>query len=184
VFCLCNLKENGGIEVRSSGNVVSNSFISESSSSGIRITNDRNIIRGNTIVDISGKGIIVDQFTGLSDTQVLDNRVFSSSEEGIFNFFPLRTIIRGNIINGNAKSGINDFTGDDTIIDSNTVTNNGADGGSFVGGIVLGSLGGTTVTVTNNVAVGNDVNGTIVNFLNVRDGVNAIVAGNIFETQQ
>lgn len=175
--------ENSGIEVRSSNNVVSNSYVSESSPSGIRVRTsgraDRTIIRGNTIVDISGRGIEVDE---TSDTQVLDNRVFSSSK-GIANLFAERTIIRGNIINGNDSQGIEDFTGDDTIIDSNTVTNNGVDGGKFVGGIFLGSLGETTVTVTNNIAVGNGVDGTKNFVIGPVGNVEVTLAGNTFETQ-
>ena len=177
----CNLKENGGIEVRSSGNAVSNSYVSDSISSGIRIISGRNIIQSNTIVDIDGRGIELDGLNSVvkSDTQILNNRVFSSSETGIDNFFVTRTIIRGNIVNGNIEDGIADFSSADTIIDSNSVTNNGDSG------ISLGSRSsdGLTVTVINNVAVENGENGTN-NFEILRSDINAIVAGNSFETQQ
>ena len=177
----CNLKENGGIEVRSSGNAVSNSYVSDSISSGIRIISGRNIIQSNTIVDIDGRGIELDGINSVekSDTQILNNRVFSSSETGIDNSLFIRTIIRGNIINGNIGDGIEDFSGRDTIIDSNLLTNNGD------AGIFLNSRGsdGLTVTVINNIAVGNGENGTN-NFEIFRPDIIAILAGNTFETQQ
>ena len=93
--------------------------------------------------------------------------------------FCKRTIIRDNILNGN-KSGIND-SGTNTIVDSNTVTNNGLNETfSFRGGIVL-SLFAQGPVVTNNIAVGNGLNGDN-NFVDLGSS-GATVAGNIFEMQ-
>ena len=92
--------------------------------------NDRNIIKGNTIVKAGGDGI-----NGFSDdtgsNQILDNTIIASGRDGVF-VNGKRNVIQGNTINQSGESGIEvySFTFNETpslsegvIIKDNSITN-------------------------------------------------------------
>ena len=150
-----------GIVIDSNDNAISNNFITEPRGSGVAFGNDRNIIKGNTIVNAGAEGISLDRGgTSDGDNEILNNNIFSSGRDGIF-IIGDRTIVKGNSVNGANGFGINigNFGGIgirignvavNTIVDGNTVTGN-----ESIGIEVIGSpLQGSTV-VTQNIVVGN-----------------------------
>ena len=149
---------------------------------------DKNIIKGNTIVNAGRAGINLrstPRFGTSDDNQVLDNTIISSIEEGI-SVGGKRNVIQGNTIDQSGESGIvvisfagtnfvgRSLTSEDVIIKNNSITN------SKLGGILIGgnSFGNTPASL-NTVVIGNTLagNGNEDNLLDF--GSNTIEAGNI-----
>ena len=144
--------------IQSNNNVISNCQISNCDS-GIRVyLGNKNIIHGNTIVKSQLAGIVIDgNNVNNKDTQIINNKVFSSLFNGIQFFNTDRTIVKDNVLNGNGLDGILFGGGDNNlIIDGNIVTDN-----INVG---IGGLSDSTAkpTITRNIVVGNGGSGQIV----------------------
>jgi len=164
------------IDSDSNDNTIINNFITGSTIDGVLATGtDRNIIKGNMIVNSKIYGIRLvtdtDDSTDTSDdNQVLDNTIISSSinSVGISVREGKRNVIQGNTINQSAQFGIEiDFGSEDVIIKDNSITN------SFTG-IQLNSL--------NTVVIGNTLAGnTNINFRDIGTDTGTVLAGNIFD---
>ena len=110
---------------------------------------------------------------GNTDTQILNNNVFSSFQGIQVDVNSDRTIVQGNIVNGMVTFGIEVFGSKNVQVLANKVTNNGALGETTGAGIFLvGNIEGTAVI--NNVVVGNDPVNIATNA-----SVGAVLAGNI-----
>jgi len=138
---------------------------------------DRNIIKGNTIVNSAGNGIRLDggEVDTSDDNQILDNTIISSGFNGII-LFGKRVVIQGNTIDQSVRSGFkidtfvdSDLTliSKDAIIKDNSITNSG----EFGIAIESGSL--NTVVIDNTLAG----NGNGDNLLN--NGSDTVLAGNV-----
>ena len=119
--------------------------------------NDRNIIKGNTIVNVkAGRGIRLDAggIDTSDDNQVQDNTIISSKDSGITVTNGKRVVIQGNTINQSGGNGIevnSDLISEGVIIKKNSITNSNGDGIE----IESGSL--NTVVIGNTLAEnGND----------------------------
>ena len=93
----------------SNDNTIINNFITEPMSDGVSgLIIDKNIIKGNTIVNAGRAGINLrstPRFGTSDDNQVLDNTIISSVEEGI-SVGGKRNVIQGNTIDQSGESGI------------------------------------------------------------------------------
>ena len=155
---------NNGISIFSDDNTIINNFIPESRFDGVFIGGkDRNIIKGNTVVNVGQFGIRLN--TVSDDNQVLDNTIISSVRDGIV-VVGERNVIEGNTINQSGQNGIEVGTCEDIIIEDNSITNSG----EF--GIEIGSGSLNTVVIGNTLA--GNTNGN----LSVQ-GEDPITAGNI-----
>ena len=144
---------------------------------------DRNVIKGNTIVNTE-RGIMLDADFDLStsnENKVLDNTVISSNSDGIIVFGGKRNVIQGNTIDqsgvfgqGQSGSGIkvkgpngSTIINEGVIIKDNSITNSRQDG------IVIGDGTLNTVVIGNTFA-GNGNNDNIDD-----QGTGTVKAGNI-----
>lgn len=140
------------------------------------IGTDRNIIKGNTIVNViqGGNGIRLDideesDNSSSDDNQVLDN-IIISLDIGI-NVVGKRVVIKGNTINQSNENGIavgrfTDLISEGVIIKGNSITKSG--------GFGIGISDGTT----NTVVIGNTLAGN--NDGPIEDqGTDTVFAGNI-----
>lgn len=171
----------------SNDNTVQGNFISECDDGIILVGGatsvSRNTIQENTIVNSKSDGIKVlggfDDTIGSTDNKIINNNVFRSVGNGIsLTGFPLfnRTIVSGNIVNGNEEVGILVVRGSSHILESNTVTSNSV--GIQLGAFITNLPPDGTVVIEN-VVVGN-TNGNIVDFLSN----NTVLAGNIIDEDQ
>ena len=131
--------------------------------------NDRNIIKGNKIVN--GR-ILLDldlTFGTADDNQVLDNTIISSGLEGIF-VGGKRVVIQGNTIDQSGENGIevNSFTSsagtfisEDVIIKDNSITNSNGDGIKIEPTSLNTVVIGNTIAGYTNDAIDNQGNFTI-----------------------
>ena len=130
---------------------------------------DRNIIKGNTVVNAGQFGIRLN--TVSDDNQVLDNTVISSDRDGIV-VVGERNVIQGNTINQSGVSafvvgsGIQVSEGEGVIIKDNSITNSD--------GVGIEISDGTT----NTVVIGNTFAGNEDGDISVQ-GEDPIAAGNI-----
>ena len=123
--------------------------------------NDRNIIKGNTIIKAGGVGI--DGFS--DDNQILDNTIISSGLEGIF-VGGKRVVIQGNTIDQSGGNGIEvrsftDFISEDVIIKDNSITNSNGDGIKIEPTSLNTVVIGNTIAGYTNDAIDNQGNFTI-----------------------
>jgi len=143
-----NLQVGTGINIDSNDNTIINNFIAATGNfEGVRgLIIDRNIIKGNTIVNAGREGINLISLPRLGtsdDNEILDNTIISSKTEGI-SIGGKRNVIRGNTINQSGENGIavGRFTGlisEGVIIKDNSITN------SNEYGIVIGSANNAVV---------------------------------------
>ncbi|QGX93655.1 hypothetical protein EI982_02025 [Haloplanus rallus] len=122
---------------------------------------DDNTLAGNTLEDNTYNGIWLNDGAGsatgntIEDNTVSNNGFGSGSPyPGIFLGNAEDTTIRNNDVDGNAAQGIYAFESSGTVIDDNTLANNGEGAGEFVySGILLWTV--TDTTVTNNTLTDN-----------------------------
>ena len=131
--------------------------------------NDRNIIKGNKIVN--GR-ILLDldlTFGTADDNQVLDNTIIASGLEGIL-VVGKRNVIQGNTIDQSGENGIevNSFTSsagtfisEDVIIKDNSITNSNGDGIKIEPTSLNTVVIGNTIAGYTNDAIDNQGNFTI-----------------------
>ena len=148
-----------GISIFSDDNIIINNFITESEFDGVVIFgNDRNIIKGNKIVN--GRIRLDTSVNGTADdNQVLDNTIIASGRfEGI-SVVGKRNVIQGNTIDQSGGNGIevasfSRFVSEGVIIKKNSITNSNGDGG-----IKIRSLNGAVTlntVIIDNTFAGND----------------------------
>ena len=139
---------------------------------------DRNIIKGNTIVNTGLSGIHLDTVSPVGDTsddnQVLDNTIISASRFGL-EVTGNRSVIQGNTIN---QSGIRGIVLSRTVfLPDNTVLNLSTDGVIIKDNSITSSVFGIQISAgtTNTVVIGNTLAGNGILVL----GEPPITAGNI-----
>jgi len=129
---------------------------------------DRNIIKGNTIVNAGLSGIRLDTVFPVDkseDNEIHDNTIISATRFGL-KVTGNRSIIQGNTINQSGSRGIVLSRTEGVIIKDNSITN------SVVG--VQISAGTTNTVVTGNTFAGNN----IVNLSVSAEAEDPITAGN------
>ena len=165
-----------GIEIFSNDNTIINNFITADEFDGVVIFGrDRNIIKGNKIVNGRIRLDLSSTFGTADDNQVLDNTIISSGLEGIV-VVGKRVVIQGNTIDQSGGNGIEvssftsskgtPFISEGVNIKGNSITNSG----EFGIEIESGSL--NTVVIGNTLA-GNGGD----NLLN--NGTDTVFAGNV-----
>ena len=140
-----------GIVIVSNDNTIINNIITEPENNGVLVfLKDRNIIKGNTIVNsrFAGIALLEDCFETCrlsNDNQVLDNTIISSGLAGI-NLDGKHNVIQGNTINQSGENGIDVGTfSEGLIIKDNSITNSEY-------GIAINSASLNTVVIGNTLA--------------------------------
>ena len=165
-----------GISIGSNDNTIINNFITADEFGGVFIIGkDRNIIKGNKIVN--GRIRLDTSVNGTADdNQVLDNTIISSGLQGIL-VGGKRNVIQGNTIDQSGGNGIEvasfgPFVSEGVIIKKNSITNSNGDGG-----IKISSQDGNGAVTLNTVIIDNTFAGNgNDNLVNGGDGT--VKAGN------
>lgn len=123
---------------------------------------DDNSVVGNSLTGNQANGIWLNDGAGSASGNTIENNTVSNNGfaedgpfPGIFLGNAVDTVIQDNQINGNAAQGVSDYASSDTVVDDNTLENNGAGLGEFIysGVFVYGEA--EDPTVTNNTLVDN-----------------------------
>lgn len=196
--CLGSISVDRGIEVFSNDNTIINNIIKDPFEEGILAqaffngeqtsSADRNIIKGNTIINSRKFGLRLSKDRNLgtsNDNQIISNTIISSGRDGIF-VRGSRNVILGNTIDqsGQIGIGVDSFTFNETpfisegvIIKDNSITNSnvGIAIDSDTTGLSNPSGSSNTVVIGNTLAGNTD---------NIDDqGANTVLAGNINGTE-
>ena len=183
-----------GISIFSNDNTIINNIIKDPFEEGIRalpLTNgeqtssaDRNIIKGNTIINSRKFGLQLSKDRNLgtsNDNQIISNTIISSGRDGIF-VRGSRNVILGNTIDqsGQIGIGVDSFTFNETpfisegiIIKDNSITNSNVGIAIDRNTTRLPNPSGSS----NTVVIGNTLAGNTDNIDN--QGANTVLAGNI-----